>query len=524
MTESPNKTKPPRHPNTTVVLLAPELFLTPPDTAALIASLTQPHARVRLLVRLASEADMTLAEAVARAGVAVQVLVPADITPPPTALPLVRMPPDSGKEETNDLALALSDCLLVPADRPKRRLVGLAEELHKHFLVPGGQPPVIHPHPSISHRLDPEQPGSRIPFPRVWGRVEQFLLELAAFAWRGPKRDGAAKSRRRLHACAFKAEWPHTPYFAPEGWEDLAPDRDAQDTGRPIVAAFDQLDRSALYGSYIHRDLAWAAYLAAASAVLFAVAGHIVSLHKLPDLPWAVAELAMLVIVLATTLSSRRVRLQDRWTACRFGAEQLRIARMCLPLLVVPRALCSVDKVPPRADESKRALAEVKRAVRDQGLPELAAAPSALEAARWLKLVVKDQTTYHHDNHHRLECAEDRLIRLTVILFGVAVVAVVAELVDYGSSLLLLATAAMPAFAAAIHGVATRLGFVHRAQLSLEAAGELEPIQDDLDKMIDQAEADWPNVRTLAARAAEAMARETTSWHSQVRRQKDVIV
>ncbi len=42
--------------------------------------------------------------------------------------------------------------------------------------------------------------------------------------------------------------------------------------------------------------------------------------------------------------------------------------------------------------------------------------------------------------------------------------------------------------------------------------------------MIDKKAAGWPQVRALAVQAAEAMAQETKSWHSQVRRQKDVIV
>ena len=89
---------------------------------------------------------------------------------------------------------------------------------------------------------------------------------------------------------------------------------------------------------------------------------------------------------------------------------------------------------------------------------------------------------------------------------------------------LLLVTAAGPAFAAAVHGIATRLGFVHRIQLSLDAERELSPILDELAKVIANASAPeptWIAVRKLAFRAAEAMGRETRSWHSQVRRQKD---
>jgi len=90
---------------------------------------------------------------------------------------------------------------------------------------------------------------------------------------------------------------------------------------------------------------------------------------------------------------------------------------------------------------------------------------------------------------------------------------------------LLRLTGAMPAFAVALHGVMTWLGFVHRIHLSQEADKELEPIQEKLEALVDpQHRRQLAVVRALAAKAAEVMAKETASWHSQVRRQKDDIV
>ncbi len=146
---------------------------------------------------------------------------------------------------------------------------------------------------------------------------------------------------------------------------------------------------------------------------------------------------------------------------------------------LIPRALCSLDKLP-RPDESQHALAEVKRAVRDQGLPDLPPALSALDAARWLDFVVADQTDYHRKNSLKLECAEQRLNRLTVFLFALAVLAVAVHLVGREEDWLLILTAALPAFGAAIHGVTTRLGFVHRIQLSLDAEQDLLPIDEGI--------------------------------------------
>ena len=50
---------------------------------------------------------------------------------------------------------------------------------------------------------------------------------------------------------------------------------------------------------------------------------------------WGLSELVTLLFVLGLIFASRYFALRDRWTACRLGAEQLRIARMALPLLVV---------------------------------------------------------------------------------------------------------------------------------------------------------------------------------------------
>jgi hypothetical protein len=89
---------------------------------------------------------------------------------------------------------------------------------------------------------------------------------------------------------------------------------------------------------------------------------------------------------------------------------------------------------------------------------------------------------------------------------------------------LLLFTAAGPAFAGAVHGLTTRLGFVHRIDLSREAEKEISLVHKELQNVIDHPASPgttWNDVRKLAFRAAEAMGRENTSWHSQVRRQKD---
>ncbi|HXW24243.1 MAG TPA: hypothetical protein VEK73_05810, partial [Xanthobacteraceae bacterium] len=336
-----------------------------------------------------------------------------------------------------------------------------------------------------------------------------------------------AKSWSKLREC-FGCKWRPRAYFA-DKWQASAPDRAALDPGFKLGAGFDALDRSAVYGAYIHRDLIWIENFGAAFAVFFAVTGQVTHGHG--GAGWGVAELVTLLWVAMLVLVARRAHLQDRWTACRLGAEQLRIARMTLPLLVLPQALATSDK-PPAEDErssqeakfGNEALAYVKRVVRDQGLPRFDPSFAPSQAIAWVRLIVRDQITYHNTNHRKLECAESRLRHVTQLIFVAAVLAVVAHFCWHDDRLLLL-TAAAPAFAAAAHATLTRLGIVHRAALSIDTERELKEIDEALDRVRPDSmniEA-WTEVRRLAFKAGDAMGRENTTWHGLVRRYRDEV-
>src|SRR5262249_14412012 len=135
------------------------------------------------------------------------------------------------------------------------------------------------------------------------------------------------------------------------------------------------------------------------------------------------------------------------------------------------------------------ALMQVKRLVRDHGLPRRGPAVTPVAAAKWLQLIVGDQLEYHHRNHHKLHHAERRLVVLSQGIFAIALIAVLAHFHWHEWSWLILFTAAAPAFAAALHGTGTRLGIVHRTALSTEMELELARINDGLKAMI---EADPP--------------------------------
>ena len=471
--------------------------------------------------------------AVIEAKVETQILLGPEVEEPATTAFTLGAPPGITATDQKEFALALADVVLVATASMQGKLVRLASELGKPLIVAGASLPAIPPLLSATHRLDPEVPGWHAWGRGISGRLEQAIMEALAYNWLGGEA-GAGESRKRLGKC-FAAGWHPRPYFAPDAWRDLTPDRSIDERSK-ISVCFDELDRSALYGSYIHRDFTWLEQLGAAFAVVAAVSGHLLHNHTLFGIPlgraFGFVELATLIIVGMLVIVARMAHLQDRWTACRLGVEQLRIARMSLPLLVLPSALATSDKPQPTSSDTSKqtdfgftALAHVKRAVRDQGLPRPAADFLPARAADWMHLIVRDQIEYHRRNWQKLEHAERRLRLLTQSIFISAVLAVLAHLyLKMQEEWLLLFTAAAPAIAAALHATGTRLGIVHRVALSSEMDRQLTKIDNELVvRMRPSADdaAAWRELRHLTFEAAKAMGHENTSWHSLVRRYRD---
>jgi hypothetical protein len=513
---------------TGVVLIVPEALGETTDLAGVRATLAGPPRPTRVLLCLTGNAGHELAATLAELRLDFQILLSAAAARPAIKAPCLRAPSGMSGDDQNEFALALCDVALVASKSAEHPLVRTAVKLGKAVVV--GDPLPVLAAKTLAHGLDPESHGWRIRR-RMNGRVEQAILESLAFAWSGWTWAACADSLKRLRRCAAPG-WRPGPYFAPDrapdDWRLLCPDRTAIEASAPIVAGFEAMDRSALHGSYIHRDITWLTHFGAAFAVFAAVAGFVFPSYAIL---WGVLEIATLATIAASVYQARTSSLQDRWTACRFAAEQLRIARMSLPLFVLPPALATAPPAERGKSEDQlefRALDEVKRVVRDQGLPHLALSPKA--AAAWVHLIVFDQLRYHHGNHHKLERAEARLRGLTQLIFAIAVAAVLAHLIELSpwvhrhDDWLLLITAAGPALGAALHGAGTRLGIVHRAALSEEVEKELRSIDAALVEFLkaptDTPEA-WTEVRRLAYAAANAMGRENTSWHGLVRRYRD---
>jgi hypothetical protein len=366
------------------------------------------------------------------------------------------------------------------------------------------------------------------------------MLELLAlFAWDDEKR------RNRLWR-SFLPGWCPGSYFGPARWQEICPDESAGAKASPLAECFEIMDRSALYGSYIHRDITWATHFGVAFAVLFALLGFIVGHH----LRFAGLEFLSLLLA-ASVIWARWIRLQDRWTACRLAAEQLRIARMSLPLLVLPPAFATADAASiggDTIDYELSALAQAKHAVRQQGLPHVDySSVPAVDAARWVQLIVADQVRYHEHNQQTLERAERSLNLVSTTIFFASMFAVglpvaiallllspalhdnatlhqLMPALEHSDPRFLIVSAAVPAFVAAVHSAGMRLGFVHRAALSRDMQKRLTEIAQSLDALIKSADSStkaWHEVRALAYEAAKAMGAENSSWHGLVRRYRD---
>ena len=519
-----------------VVLLLPELLGDAPDEAQVRATLVGPRP-ARALVCLPDQDGPGLVAILDRLGIETEILHGDSVTPPATKAFTLQAPPGILASHLTEFALALSDVLLVAPGFEQNTWARTAALLDKPTVAPGAALPVPATIRHVAPALDPDQPGWWRALRRLfWGRTEQGLLELFAFNWRGRADNGVKRSLDALRKCLGR-KWRPGSYFAPSQWTQLEPDQKVLQPASGMSDCFNMLDRSAVYGAYIHRDLVWLEHLGAAFAVLAAVLGHLtghmadsgihlVHWHDVHLLGWGTVELLALALVAAMVIGARGYTLHARWTALRLGAEQLRIAMMSMPLLVLPSALATEDKEPDQTSHASKeaefgfvALAQVKRTVRAHGLPRLRPGLTPADAADWLLLIVRDQLDYHRKNHRKLARAEHRLRRVTQLIFLVGVVAVLGHFFIV-TKWLLLGTAAAPAFAAAFHGTGTRLGIADRAELSTEIEAELDHIAKEIAKVKAMAPGGtaWAEIRRLAFEAAEAMGRENTSWHNLVRR------
>lgn len=466
---------------------------------------------------------------------------------------IVRMPPGSEAAEANELALALSDAVLITDKSPEPDLQRRARDAGKIKVELRGPLPElpVEEHVDDLMKLDPRKhPGG---FYCLWGRGEALLVALLTFLpsiaqslyamgtvllekpqatpglptstrWRQFRQAFGTLFIPVLRLFEAILGWrDFRPYLAPEGWRTLCPDDRLRnlDAQPAMMSWFDTFELAGGNGARCYRDLIWLAHLLAAAAVCSAVAGSLWADEKI----WSWIEFALLAGI-ALIVWRGRSGLYYRWMACRLGAEELRASILCISLFATPGLLNKSYRTDAGKQASRYAAptadAIAMRAVRDHGLSNLDQDFNWFRAKTWVLNIAEDQLGYHRRNHRRLEDLERAIKFFNFVLFALVILVVVWHLLGHEAGWSLFLTAGGPATVAALHSAATQLNIVHRSRASEGCASELGKAIDDFDQDMKDAETEaikWKIIRRLAIRTADIMSKEVETWHAALARQ-----
>jgi hypothetical protein len=314
----------------------------------------------------------------------------------------------------------------------------------------------------------------------------------------------------------------------------------AEDLIAPTVEldqAFDRADVEAAVAAGKYRSSVWLSSAASTLAVFAAVAGAIDLWFGTGGAAWAVLEVLLVSLIIFLLWRVRRKDWHTRWISSRFVAEQLRYARMGLPVLALSRPLfepyrCLMRDASgkPRLGVLSAEVLQLQKCITGLGLPSLPAggplvlaSESALERQRdYVLAVIRDQIAYHHRVHHDQHVAAHVLHTLTVVLFCLTGAAVLGHFVLHAKWLLIF-TAFFPALAAGIHGLGTSLEISRIAEQSKTTASELSDLAQAVEMASDSEDRPWDRwvqLRELTRMAAELMSDENGQWQKLVNHQK----
>lgn len=274
-----------------------------------------------------------------------------------------------------------------------------------------------------------------------------------------------------------------------------------------------------------HRDVTWLLYSLSTLAVFSAVAG-VIELGQLPSWFWPITELVSIIAILVSYGLSTRLNLHGKWLFHRFIAEQLRYTRLGFPLLTFQEPLLA----PFRKVSGGKSMARIslisaetwlfKRTVVASGLPQLVnnSVYQPDKICTFLKDyvggVINDQHKYHLDTYKTLHRLEHRLHGLTKWAFVSTVIAVSGHFVIHAEWLLIF-TAALPALAAAIHGVITMNEMGRVGHLSNHTYHQLEHLAESITRL-DQLNLDdaryFVQLRNITHESASVMSNVNRQW------------
>ena len=300
---------------------------------------------------------------------------------------------------------------------------------------------------------------------------------------------------------------------------------------------FDRADIFASIAAGKHRSAAWISSLASTGAVFAAVAGAIHLWVNPHAAFWAVLELVLVALIVFLLWRSQKLKWHSVWIGSRFLAEQLRYARLRLPLMVMGKTMSEpAFAVFPNSHGQNELclvsedLLKIQHALARSGLPTstngqpfVAASPQILkQLQQYVLSVVKDQVDYHKRVHHEHHTVEHILHRFSLVLFTLTVMAIGAHFWLHAEWLLIF-TAFFPALAAGIHGLTTSLEIARLSEQSELTASELEYLSLALENVLETQATPWQrwlHLRHLTLLASEVMSDENSQWQKLVIHQK----
>ena len=289
---------------------------------------------------------------------------------------------------------------------------------------------------------------------------------------------------------------------------------------------FNWSDQLANVAAGYHRDVTWLLYFLSSLAVFSAVTG-VIDLGNLPSWFWPVTELIAIIAILISFGLSAKLNLHGKWLFHRFIAEQLRYTRLGLPLLTFQEPLLAPLRkvVMDKGSHIHVTLSSAetwlfKRSVVASGLPHLVSSSPyqpdkiAKELRVYVCGVINDQRNYHQDTYKTLHKLEHRLHGLTKGAFLLTVLAVLGHFVIHAQWLLIFTTA-LPALAAAIHGIITMNEMGRVSHLSLHTFHQLEHLLESISRL-DQLNLDdaryFVQLRHITHESASVMSNVNRQW------------
>ena len=297
-----------------------------------------------------------------------------------------------------------------------------------------------------------------------------------------------------------------------------------------LIEAFTRHDQLANKAGDLHRSNIWLLYGFAALAVVIAVSAEVWHLHWL-----AYAELAVIASIMYRVWWGRKVKLHDKWIRHRYLAEQMRYCIMGYPLMTIPAPFREpVWEVNNNKLELNSAeLWLLQRHLITTGIPceqgKVYTPPYHNHAlVDHVRNLVQNQMAYHKQHHNDKHIGHHRLHFLAELSFLLTFIAVVAHLYIHDNWLLLF-TAALPAVAAGIHGILTKLEMERISGQSAQLYQKLSHMDLALARFAQHADKGdddwhlWVSLHYLANESEKTMSDNITQWQHLIQKQQTEI-